>query len=110
MSAATENIDYKVLYEQLLPLLKSQQESNLQLQNQVTQLQYQLHQLTKLLGGFKSERFIPSGAQVQQELGLNFETAFATTNLSDVQKISYVKARQAPGKTAYKTLSRNIYA
>lgn len=96
MSAAAENIDYKALYEQLLPLLKSQQQSNLQLQNQVTQLQYQLHQLTKLLGGFKSERFIPSGAQAQQELGLDFEKAFAATNLSDVQKISYVKTKQAP--------------
>lgn len=96
MSIAAENIDYKALYEQLLPLLKSQQESNLQLQNQVTQLQYQLHQLTKLLGGFKSERFIPSGAQGQQELGLDFEKAFAATNLSDVQKISYVKTKQAP--------------
>jgi len=59
MSAVAENIDYKALYEQLLPLLKLQQESNLQLQSQVTQLQYQLHQLTKLLGGFKSERFYP---------------------------------------------------
>src|SRR5581483_11804818 len=93
---AAENIDYKALYEQLLPLLKSQQDSNLQLQNQVTQLQYQLQQLTKLLGGFKSERFIPSTAQAQQELGLEFEKAFAATNLADVQKISYVKTKQTP--------------
>ncbi|WP_315815411.1 hypothetical protein [Paraflavitalea speifideaquila] len=74
MSAAAENIDYKALYEQLLPMLQLQQQnngqllqnnqellqSNKELRDQVTQLQYQLYQLTKLLGGFKTEKFVPS--------------------------------------------------
>ncbi len=110
MLAVAENIDYKSLYEQLLPVhqavlkgFEQQQqsngqllESNHQLQNQVVQLQYQLHQITKLLGGFKSERFIPSGAEKQKELGLIFEEAFAATNLADAQKITYVKTKQPP--------------
>lgn len=87
MSAAAENIDYKALYEQLLPMLQLQQQnngqllqnnqellqSNKELRDQVTQLQYQLYQLTKLLGGFKTEKFVPSSLQQQQELGLSFE-------------------------------------
>lgn len=110
MSAAAENIDYKALYEQLLPMLQLQQQnngqllqnnqellqSNKELRDQVTQLQYQLYQLTKLLGGFKTEKFVPSSLQQQQELGLSFEQGYKATNLADVQKISYVKQKQAP--------------
>jgi len=96
MLVVSEKMDYKALYEQLLPMLQLQQQDNQQLRNQITQLQYTVHQLTRLLGGFKTEKFIPSSLQQQPELGLAFEQGFAATDLTDVQKISYVKQKQAP--------------
>lgn len=103
MSESAANINYKELYEasimmvqQLNKSLEQQQKSNQSLQDQVTQLQYQLQQLTKLLKGFKSERFLPSAvSNLQPELGFNAELVAPTTNLSDVKKISYTKAKKA---------------
>ncbi|SCC65021.1 Transposase [Chitinophaga costaii] len=104
-----------MLYEQLQPvhqqLLKSfelQLQSNQQLQNQVMQLQYQLHQLTKLLQGFKSERFVPGGTGPQKELGLIFEETFASTKLEDVKKVSYVKVNKPTSKDTVKELPAHL--
>ena len=105
MSAGGEHINYKELYEGVLKmnqqLLQSNQQlhqSNEALQSQLLTFQYQLQQLTKLLKGFKSERFVPSGAapQPQKELGLIFEEAAASTQLADVQKITYTKVKKQP--------------
>lgn len=71
-----------------------QQQSNLQLQNQVMQLQYQLQQLTKMLQGFKTERFVPGGNKEQIDLGLVFEEAAAATDLTKAKKITYVTTKQ----------------
>jgi hypothetical protein len=59
MSAVAENIDYKGLSEASL-------QNNQQLLKQLAQLQGQLHQLTKLLQGFKSERFVPAAVAAEQ--------------------------------------------
>lgn len=111
MSNATAHIDYKMLYEQLQPaylqLLKgfeqqqqsNQQllQSNQQLQHQLMQLQHQLQQLSKLVGGFKSERFVPnSTSNSQKELGLLFEEAAPSTSLETVQKITYTRQQPKP--------------
>ncbi|WQD59610.1 transposase [Chitinophaga sancti] len=103
MSESAANINYKELYEasimmvqQLNKSLEQQQKSNQSLQDQVTQLQYQLQQLTKLLKGFKSERFLPSAvSNLQPELGFNAELIAPATNLSEVKKISYTKTKIA---------------
>lgn len=97
MSAVAENINYKELYEAGLQMNQQLLQSNQQLQAQLAQLQGQLHQLTKLLQGFKSERFIPSViAEEQPTLDLIFEEAAAATHLADVQKkIIYTTTKQA---------------
>lgn len=101
MSAGSEHINYKELYEALLQmnqqLLQGNQqlhESNESLKSQILTLQYQLQQLTKLIKGFKSERFVPSAVEPQKELGLVFEEAAPNTNLADAQKISYTKVKK----------------
>lgn len=103
MSAGSEHINYKELYEALLQmnqqLLQGNQqlhESNESLKSQILTLQYQLQQLTKLIKGFKSERFVPSAVKPQKELGLVFEEAAPNTNLADAQKISYTKVKKQP--------------
>lgn len=106
MSESAANINYKELYDaslqmnhQLLRSLEQQQMSNQNLQDQVTQLQYQLQQLTKLLKGFKSERFIPSAVSgLQTELGFELESVAPTTNLADAKKISYTKSKKSGNK------------
>ncbi len=89
MSTVADTMDYKALYEASL-------QANQQLQAQLMQLQSQLHQLTKLLRGFKSERFVPSGSAVEQPtLDLIFEQAASATRLADVEKKTvYLKAKQ----------------
>jgi transposase len=101
MSAGSEHINYKELYEALLQmnqqLLQGNQqlhESNESLKSQILTLQYQLQQLTKLIKGFKSERFVPSAVEPQKELGLIFEGATPNINLADAQKISYTKVKR----------------
>jgi transposase len=104
MSATGEHINYKELYEasllmnqQMLQSNQQLQQSNEALQSQLLTLQHQLQQLTKLIKGFKSERFVPSAAsQQQKELGLIFDEAAACTNLADVQKITYTKVKRQP--------------
>ena len=103
MSESAAHINYKELYEasimmvqQLNKSLEQQQKSNQSLQDQVSQLQYQLQQLTKLLKGFKSERFLPSSiSSLQPELGFNAEVVAPATKLAEVKKISYTKTKKA---------------
>jgi len=98
MSAGGEHID-KALYDatlqmnqQLLQINGQLQKSNDQLQAQLTSLQYQMQQLTKLIKGFKSERYIPTAANpAQPGLGLTFDEAAASTRLADVEKITYTR-------------------
>jgi transposase len=97
MSAGGEHINYKELYEASLQMNQQLLKSNEALQSQLLALQSQLQQLTKLIKGFKSERFVPSAiSQQQKELGLIFEEAATGTNLADVQKISYTKVKKHP--------------
>jgi transposase len=99
MSAGGEHIDYKALYEAALQMNQQQmqisqqlQKSNEQLQSQLASLQHQLQQLTKLIRGFKSERYIPNASNPgQRDLGLVFDEAAASTRLADVEKISYTR-------------------
>ena len=87
MSAVVEHIDYKALYEAALQTNQQLLQRNQELQGQLYQLQAQLHQLTKLLGGYKSERFIaPSLSDQQTSLDLLFEQTAEATRLVDVQK------------------------
>lgn len=97
MSAGGEHINYKELYEAALQMNQQLLKSNEALQSQLLTVQHQLQQLTKLLKGFKSERFVPASVTEQQkELGLVFEQTAASTNLTDVQKISYTKIKKQP--------------
>jgi transposase len=105
MLAVAENIDFKELYQagfqtiqQLLQSNQELQQNNQQLQAQVMQQQSQLYHLTKLLQGFKSERFVPPAVELQQPtLDLIFEEAAAATRLADVQKkVIYTTTKQSP--------------
>jgi transposase len=97
MPASSEHINYKELYEASLQMNQQLLKSNESLQSQLLTLQHQLQQLTKLIKGFKSERFVPSAVtQPQKELGLFFDEAAASTNMADVQKISYTKVKKQP--------------
>jgi transposase len=102
MSAGGEHIDYKALYEAALQMNQQQlqisqqlQKSNEQLQSQLTAMQYQLQQLTKLIKGFKSERYIPSASSTSQpDLGLAFDEVAASTELVNVERISYTRNKK----------------
>jgi len=101
MSAGGEHIDYKALYE-------ASQQMNQQLLAQLSSMQHQLQQLTKLIGGFKSEPYIPvSSNPAQANLGLSFEEAAVGTQLADVQKISYTRNKNT---TAPKAASEGLPA
>ena len=81
-----------LINQQLLKNMEQQQKSNQHLQDQVSQLQYQLQQLTRLLKGFKSERFVPAAiSNMQPELAFSLEPAA----LAEVSKISYTRKRKA---------------
>jgi hypothetical protein len=98
MPSGGEHINYKELYEGAMQMNQQLHESNKDLQSQLLTVQFQLQQLTKLLKGFKSERFVPStSAQQQRELALVFDGAASATKIADVQKICYTKRRTQPG-------------
>jgi transposase len=97
VAASSEHIDYKALYEGSLQMNQQLLKSNESLQAQLSSLQYQFQQLTKLLKGFKSERFVPSAiAEQQTDLGLVFEQTAAAMSLSAAQKITYTKVKKPP--------------
>jgi transposase len=94
MPAGGEYID-KSLYDAALQMNQQLLQANQQLQSQLASLQHQLQQLTKLIKGFKSERYIPNaGSQLQVDLGLVFEEAADSTQLKDVEKISYTRNKK----------------
>ena len=114
MSESAAHINYKELYEatllmnqQLLKSMEQQQKSNQNLQDQVAQLQYQLQQLTRLLKGFKSERFVPATiSNMQPELGFSLESEPPVTNLADVSKISYTRKKKSTVELEQESLSK----
>lgn len=71
-----------ILYQQE----KKEKES---LKVEVMKLQLQLHKLTQIVFGGKSERFIPNPAQLT--LDIKTETAPPICNISQAKKIEYVK-------------------
>jgi len=77
MSASGEHIDYQALYQ-------ASELRNNQLAEQVQQLQHQLHQIAKMLGGFHQERFTPASANPSQ-LALEITPAAAPASSSLVQ-------------------------
>lgn len=111
---AGEHIDYKALYEAALQMNQQQlqlnqqlQKSNEQLHSQLTSLQHQLQQLTKLMKGFKSERYVPGSSNpAQADLGLAFDEVAASTRLADAQKISYT--RNKPGTSVEKPAATGL--
>lgn len=78
------DIDYKSLYEQ-----KSRAYDALQIT--VVGLQQQLDQLKKMIFGSKHERFIPSQQNSSQLLLDVQPEQFASCNVTDAKRISYVK-------------------
>jgi transposase len=96
MSAGGEHIEYKALYEAALQMNQQQlQKSNEQLQSRLTAIRYRLQQVTKLIKGFKWERYIPSASSTSQpELGLAFEVVTASTGLATVERITYTRNKK----------------
>lgn len=97
MLSQQENIDYKSLYlaeQQDHEVLKKSHDA---LETKVMQLQYQLQQLAKFLNGFKSERFVPasSAGNAQKELGLEFDTIIAPTEIIKEEVIVTKKKTQS---------------
>lgn len=91
--------------------MDQQQKSNQNLQDQIAQLQYQLQQLTKLLRGFKSERFIPATiSQMQTGLEFSLEVAAPPTDLAEVSMISYTRKKKntEPEKETMSTLPDHL--
>ena len=77
-----DNQSFHILYEQE----KKEKES---LKVEVMKLQLQLHKLTQIVFGGKSERFIPNPAQLT--LDIKTEAVAATSNISQAKKIEYIK-------------------
>ncbi|MEO6355175.1 MAG: IS66 family transposase, partial [Ferruginibacter sp.] len=73
---------FKSLYEQ------EKKEKEL-LKVEVMKLQIQLHKLTQIVFGGKSERFVPNPAQLT--LGMEAETAAPCCNIAKAKKIEYVQ-------------------
>lgn len=83
----TGSIDYKLLYEQQLPLIG-------ELEFKVSALTHQLEQLKKMIFGSKSERFIPSTPGVTQ--GVLFEeepTGGEACSVTATKEVSYLKTK-----------------
>jgi hypothetical protein len=92
---ATSTIDIQslhTLYEQE----KKEKES---LKIEVMRLQLQLHKLTQIVFGGKSERFIPNPAQLT--LDIKTETAPPICNISQAKKIEYIKTA-TPKKRSFR--------
>src|SRR5690349_12946786 len=69
---------------------------NVELRGEVEELKHQLHQLTRMIFGAKSERFVPAVPNEQLSLGLDT----APTPLPEVVKedISYSRAKKKTGQ------------
>lgn len=80
------SIDYKLLYEQQLPIIAG-------LEFKVSALTHQLEQLRKMIFGSKSERFIPSTAGVTQGVLFDMEQQGETCSVIDTKEVSYLKTK-----------------
>jgi len=105
---ATSTLDFQslhTLYEQE----KKEKES---LKGEVMKLQLQLHKLTQIVFGSKSERFIPNTAQLT--LDIKTEAVPAACHLSQAKKVEYVttgspKKRDITGLSAYMQHLDHVY-
>lgn len=93
--AATQNNSFQSLYEKE----KSEKEA---LRSEVMKLQLQLHKLTQLVFGSKSERFVANTNQLS--LDIQTEQAAAACKIAEAKKIEYVKTA-APKKRDLSELS-----
>ncbi len=82
LTSAINIESFKSLYEQ------EKKEKEL-LKAEVMKLQLQLHKLTQIVFGGKSERFVPNPAQLT--LGIDAETAAPSCNIAQAKKIEYVQ-------------------
>mgnify|MGYP001554096199 CR=1 FL=1 len=82
---AVETIDSNSLHRLYQEALKEKEA----LKTEVMKLQLQLHKLTQMVFGSKSERLVLNPAQLT--LDLTAEEAAPATNLADVKKIEYIK-------------------
>src|SRR5665213_242980 len=82
---AVETIDPNSLHYLYQEALKEKEA----LKTEVMKLQLQLHKLTQMVFGSKSERLVLNPAQLT--LDLLTEEAAPATNLADVKKIEYIK-------------------
>lgn len=82
---AVETIDSNSLHHLYQEALKEKEA----LKTEVMKLQLQLHKLTQMVFGSKSERLVLNPAQLT--LDLTAEEAAPATNLADVKKIEYIK-------------------
>lgn len=82
LTSSTGIESFKMLWEQ------EKKEKEL-LKLEVMKLQLQLHKLTQIAFGGKSERFVPNPAQLT--LGIEGQTAAPSCNIAQAKKIEYVK-------------------
>ena len=82
LTSAINIESFKSLYEQ------EKKEKEL-LKAEVMKLQLQLHKLTQIVFGGKSERFVPNPAQLT--LGIDAATAAPSCNIAQAKKIEYVQ-------------------
>ncbi|MDQ6903944.1 MAG: IS66 family transposase [Bacteroidota bacterium] len=100
-----ENLPFRLLYEQE----KKEKES---LKIEVMKLQLQLHKLTQIVFGSKSERFTVNPAQLT--LDIKTDEAPAVCNLSQTKKIEYIKTgtpkkRDLPELSGYMEHLDHVY-
>lgn len=99
MQTITANIDYKILYEELLLKFNGLSEKYTtatdELQFKIESLQQQLNALKKLIFGSKHERFVPTDeAKInpQLTLELNAET-IAACKITEATKVEYIRTK-----------------
>jgi transposase len=98
--------------QSLHSLYQKEKKEKESLKVEVMKLQLQLHKLTQIVFGSKSERFIPNPAQLT--LDIKTETAPAACDLLKTKKVEYVttgtpKKRDLTGLSAYMEHLDHIY-
>jgi len=83
------NIDYKALYEE-------QKQENESLRMEVMKMQLYVRKLSQIVFGSKSERFIPSPAQLA--LDMYTEATASSCSLAEAQKVTYTRLGSKPKK------------
>lgn len=105
LTSSTGIESFKILWEQ------EKKEKEL-LKLEVMKLQLQLHKLTQIVFGGKSERFVPNPAQLT--LGIEAQAAAPVCNIAQAKKIEYVKTaapkkRDLPELGAYMQYLDRVY-